>query len=246
MRILIVLVTAATLGACAAQPRTEPPAPIVQRGVETPAPVQPAAPPEPKVEVYAYRPPAGAPDAIGGEPPAEPGYATELTPTDTVGPQTAWSLPAERPAERQPERPVAPPSEGPASPPAPTVSDAEPNETVAAVAPTATRPALAPAADVLVRQAEQQRQGGDYVGAAATLERALRIQPQEPYLWNRLARVRLEQGLPGQAGNLAARSNALASDAALKQDNWAVIAAARRAAGDVAGAEEADRRAQGG
>jgi Tfp pilus assembly protein PilF len=88
---------------------------------------------------------------------------------------------------------------------------------------------------------------GDYVGAAATLERALRIEPGEAYLWNRLARVRMEQGQYAQAGNLAARSNALAGDRPqLKQSNWSIIAAARRVGGDVAGAVEAEQRARGG
>jgi hypothetical protein len=89
------------------------------------------------------------------------------------------------------------------------------------------------------------------VGAAATLERALRIQPQDgsqkAYLFNRLARVRMEQGLYSQAGNLATRSNALSRDqAALKQDNWSIIAVARRSAGDAAGAMDAERKARGG
>ena len=85
------------------------------------------------------------------------------------------------------------------------------------------------------------------MGAAATLERALRIEPQEAYLWNRLARVRMEQGHYSQAGDLASRSNALARDQVqLKQDNWSVIATARRAAGDSAGAMEAERKARGG
>jgi tetratricopeptide (TPR) repeat protein len=106
---------------------------------------------------------------------------------------------------------------------------------------------LPPAADALAKQAEQQRQARDYVGAAATLERALRIQPQEAYLWNRLARVRVEQGLYSQAGNLASRSNALSGDqAGLKQDNWSIIATARRASGDTAGAMEAEQKARGG
>ena len=87
----------------------------------------------------------------------------------------------------------------------------------------------------------------DYVGAAGTLERALGIQPREAYVWNRLARVRMEQGLYAQAGNLASRSNVLAGDqVALKQDNWSMIAAARRAVGDTAGAAEAERMAGGG
>lgn len=233
IRVLIVLFAALALGACAAKPRTDPPAPVVTRGVVPQAAAQPAPPPEPVVEVYPYRPPGGAPDAADGEPLAEPGYGTEPAPVETSGPTSAWSLTAERPT---------PPS-------AQTVAAAPSGQTVAYAPPppaATTSPSLAPAADTLARQAEQQRQARDYVGAAATLERALRIAPQEPYLWNRLARVRLEQGLPGQAGNLAARSNALSSDAALKQDNLAVIAAARRAAGDAAGADEAERRARGG
>jgi Flp pilus assembly protein TadD len=107
-------------------------------------------------------------------------------------------------------------------------------------------PGLPPAADALARQAEQQRQSGDYAGAAASLERSLRIAPREAYLWNRLARVRLEQGQSGQAGNLAARSNDLAGDTpAIKQDNWRIIAEARRRSGDITGASEAEQRASG-
>lgn len=233
IRVLIVLFAALSLGACAGNPRTEPPAPVVNRGVAAQGVAQPQPPPPPEVEVYPYRPPGSAPDGSAAEPPADPGGVSEPPPAQSAGSATTWSLPAERATQ----------------PPAQAATDAAPAQTVVAYAPptaTATAPTLAPAADTLARQAEQQRQARDYVGAAATLERALRIAPQEPYLWNRLARVRLEQGLPGQAGNLAARSNALASDSDLKQDNWAVIAAARRAAGDVAGAEEAERRARGG
>lgn len=105
---------------------------------------------------------------------------------------------------------------------------------------------LTPAAQELSTRAEQQRQSGDYAGAAATLERALRIQPREAYLWNRLARVRLEQGLGSQASNLAARSNNLAgNDQALKRNNWDLIATVRRQNGDFAGAREAERLATG-
>jgi Tfp pilus assembly protein PilF len=130
----------------------------------------------------------------------------------------------------------------PAPAPAP-----KPAPQVVAYAPPLPTPSLQPASDALIKQAEQQRQARDYVGAAATLERALGIQPQEPYVWNRLARVRMEQGLYAQAGNLASRSNDLAGNqSALKQDNWGIIAAARRAAGDTAGAVEAEKKAHGG
>ena len=100
--------------------------------------------------------------------------------------------------------------------------------------------------EALRAQAERQRQAGDYAGAAATLERAVGLKPQDAQLWNRLARVRMEQGLHSQAANLAAKSNALAGDQpALKQDNWSIIATARRQTGDAAGAADAERRARG-
>lgn len=106
---------------------------------------------------------------------------------------------------------------------------------------------MAPAVEALAARADQQRQTGDYGGAAATLERALRIEPQQAYLWNRLARVRLEQGQGSQASNLAARSNALAGgQAKLKENNWEIIATTRRQSGDVQGAVEAERMASGG
>jgi Tfp pilus assembly protein PilF len=105
-------------------------------------------------------------------------------------------------------------------------------------------PTLPAAAQALASQAEQQRQTGDYTGAAASLERSLRISPREPYLWNRLARVRMEQGQTAQAGNLAARANDLAGkNGDVKKDNWRIIAEAKRRAGDTTGASEAEKRA---
>lgn len=87
------------------------------------------------------------------------------------------------------------------------------------------RPVLA-----LVEKAEAQRTAGDLAGAAATLERALRIERRNPHLWNRLAWVRLDQGDYSQASNLAAKSDALAGDApGLRQDNARIMAAARKA-----------------
>ena len=95
-------------------------------------------------------------------------------------------------------------------------------------------PAFAPNRPVqdLVERAEAQRAAGDLAGAAATLERALRIEPRNPHLLNRLARVRLQQGNYSQADSLASKSNALAGDApALERDNLSIIAVAREAAG---------------
>jgi predicted Zn-dependent protease len=88
---------------------------------------------------------------------------------------------------------------------------------------------------------------GRLASAAASLERALRIEPRNPRLWQELARVRLKQGEYAQTESTAARSNSLAGgDSALRAGNWRLIAQAREARGDTAGAraalEAADRQ----
>ncbi|MGM0676250.1 tetratricopeptide repeat protein [Ectothiorhodospira marina] len=102
-----------------------------------------------------------------------------------------------------------------------------------------------PAVLALAKDADNRMQAGDADGAAAALERALRIAPDDARLWQRLAAVRLEQGQPNQAVNLAGRSNALArGDRELQARNWRIIAEARRRMGDATGARDAEERAR--
>jgi len=83
----------------------------------------------------------------------------------------------------------------------------------------------------LLRKAGEQYASGDLDGAAATLERAIRIAPSEPLVWQRLALVRLDQGDWEQAETLALRSSGLApANAGLKRVNQDIIAEARDAA----------------
>jgi|SRR5262252_7122744 tetratricopeptide (TPR) repeat protein len=92
----------------------------------------------------------------------------------------------------------------------------------------------------LMDAARADTAAGRLANAAASLERALRIEPRNPRLWQELARVRMQQGDYVQAENVAARSNAWAgSDSALRAENWRLIAQAREARGDAAGAREA-------
>lgn len=101
-----------------------------------------------------------------------------------------------------------------------------------------------PAVTSLLARAETASRDRDWSAAAASLERALRIEPRNPVLWNRLAGVRLQQGQYRQAEQLAAKSNSLAGDDRLLQArNWRLIARARRQLGDERGAAEAERRA---
>ncbi|TMI01286.1 MAG: tetratricopeptide repeat protein [Betaproteobacteria bacterium] len=108
-------------------------------------------------------------------------------------------------------------------------------------------PAPAPAARTenvaiagLMDTARADTAAGRLANAAATLERALRIEPRNPRLWHELARVRLKQGQYAQAESVAARSNSWAgSDNALRAENWRLIAEARTARGDAEGARTA-------
>jgi Tfp pilus assembly protein PilF len=97
-----------------------------------------------------------------------------------------------------------------------------------------------PAIASLVDNARLEAQAGRYPNAAASLERALRIEPRNPRLWQELARVRLKQGDYAQAESTAARSNSWAGgDKALRAENWRLIAQARQARGDSDGAKAA-------
>jgi len=99
----------------------------------------------------------------------------------------------------------------------------------------------------LMDQAEQEISAGRYQAAGASLERALRIEPRNPVLWQRLALIRLEQGEYRQAENLAAKSNALLPDnRRLRAENWRIIGQARQGLGNPEGAQAAFERARSG
>ena len=98
-----------------------------------------------------------------------------------------------------------------------------------------------PAVKDLWAQAEQARKAGDFDNAALTLERILRIAPDDAVIWSRLAEIRLLQGNSGQAENLAAKSNAMSLDnPLLNYRNWLIIARARKLTGNDVGAQEAE------
>lgn len=96
----------------------------------------------------------------------------------------------------------------------------------------------------LLRKAES---AGSPYAAAAILERALRIEPNNPVVWNRLANVRLEQGRFEQAEALAMKSNTLAAARpSLWPKNWDIIARARDRLGNIVGAAEAETKRRSG
>jgi tetratricopeptide (TPR) repeat protein len=126
---------------------------------------------------------------------------------------------------------VSPP---PSSTPAPTPSAPPP-------AARTENPAIAG----LVDAARADAASGRLANAAASLERALRIEPRNPRLWQELARVRLKQGDYAQAESTARRSNSWAgNDPALRAENWRLIAQTREARGDGDGARSALEQAE--
>jgi len=91
-------------------------------------------------------------------------------------------------------------------------------------------PARSPAIVSLQSRAAAERSAGDYERSAATLERAIRIAPEDASLWLDLATVRLAQSQPEVAEGLARRAAALAgADDALRRRADAVAHQARRA-----------------
>jgi hypothetical protein len=107
-------------------------------------------------------------------------------------------------------------------------------------------PAPAPTAGVgfLVASAERQIASGQHEQAAASLERALRIEPRNARLWNRLAAVRFEQGQWSAAVQFASKSNQLAGpDGALRAANYRLMADSYERLGQWQKAGEARRMA---
>lgn len=97
----------------------------------------------------------------------------------------------------------------------------------------------------LLTTAQQQRAQGDLNGAASSLERALRIAPQEPQVLYRLSEIRLMQGDAAQSEQLAQRGLTYSANRpALQAGLWDLIAEAREKQGDAAGAADARQKSR--
>lgn len=100
-----------------------------------------------------------------------------------------------------------------------------------------------PAALALLDQWREALETGQTDQAVAALERGLRIEPRNPFLWQALAGTYLKQGLYDQAENVAQKSNSLArGNPYIEIENWRLIAKARQQKGDADGARMAAER----
>jgi predicted Zn-dependent protease len=109
--------------------------------------------------------------------------------------------------------PRAPPPEtqipNPPLPGAPSTSPALPRAPAAPQPPRENH--LSPATRSLVTQARNLMSHGDFDAASSTLDRALRIEPNNPLLWIELGRLRLAESDAHQAEGCGRKALALAS-----------------------------------
>lgn len=199
-----------------------------------------------------YRPPAYPPGAAAPSPPSSrsaPGSLPE--PQPAVVPPAPRVKPPETPASAPADTTVAmttPPAASapePATPPAPAPRPAQPPPQPPADLPPAEISRDGNQAVVaLLESADKYVKSNQLDKAGASLERALRIEPRNAGIWHDLAQIRLHQGQYQQAESLASKSNNLAGgNRMLQSRNWKLIASARKATGNRAGADEAEAQA---
>jgi len=81
----------------------------------------------------------------------------------------------------------------------------------------------------LLIKAKQKMKEKDFHSAVSLLEQAIDISPNNPFVWQQLAMVRLKQENYSQAEQLAVKSNVLGeSNNELRIKNWQIIAEAKR------------------
>ncbi len=104
---------------------------------------------------------------------------------------------------------------------------------------------LSPASKALVGQAQTQRRKGDLPGAAVSLERALRIEPNNPLLWIEMGRLRMDQRNFPQAEAMGRKALAMSvGDSHTQSQAWLLIADAAKARGRNPQAQEALQKSQ--
>lgn len=182
-----------------------------------------------------------APAASRTRPLPPPAPGVEVMPLDAPAPLTPTEPLVGQPLPAAPAAPAAPPPPRPAPAPAPVAS--APAAPSAPAEPEAERGgnnavvALIDSANTYVRNNELDK-------AAASLERAQRLEPRNPNILYDLAQVRAHQAQYGQSEALAQKSIALAGgNKALQAKAWRLIAAVRRAGGNAAGGDAAEAQA---
>jgi tetratricopeptide (TPR) repeat protein len=132
---------------------------------------------------------------------------------------------SQRPSFSDNAPPIPPPS-SPAAPTPPPVPPVPPPH----AAPPPRENHLSPATQSLATQAQSLMARGDFDAASSTLDRALRIEPNNPLLWIELGQLRLAENDPHQAEGCGRKALALASgDRSAQKQAGRVLADALRA-----------------
>ena len=151
-----------------------------------------------------------------------------------------YRTPPPQPAPGPPQRESPPVETRPGEPPRPA------EEPQPLPEPVVREPVLSPASRALVGQAEKQVASKNFAVAASSIERALRIEPDNPLLWIELGKVRQAEGNYVQAENMARKAVAMAVNAPrANAAAWRLIAESLRARGKNTEAREAELRAGG-
>lgn len=99
---------------------------------------------------------------------------------------------------------------------------------------------LGAASKSLVSQAQAQRKRGDLPGATVSLERALRIEPNNPLLWIEMGRLRMDQRNYAQAESMGRKAISMApGDTRTQSSAWLLVADSLKARGKNLEAQEA-------
>lgn len=112
--------------------------------------------------------------------------------------------------------------------------------------PVVREPALSAASRALVGQAQAQMASKNYAVAASSIERALRIEPDNALLWIELGKVRQAEGNYVQAENMGRKAVQMSTNAPRANSAaWSLIAESLRARGKNVEAQAAQARANG-
>jgi len=145
-------------------------------------------------------------------------------------PRTSTSEPEEAPVWRKSEQPEEPRVVDEQRDTAPSYQDSGES--------------LSPAAQSLVREAENLLAQGNTSAAISRLERAQRIAPRSAEVYFKLSEAYVAVGQLGSAEQFTLKGLSLAGDSTrLQRAGWLLLADIRRARGNVAGADQAEARA---
>lgn len=173
---------------------------------------------------------------------AQPAVA-QLDQSQAVRPQMV-DEPKVTPTE--PNNSVASSSEKPAAQDTTAASKQSDNNQVASVA-TPAQPSQSQPEDnaisTLLQKASASLGKGDFDGAAAYLENAQRIEPQNAKILYDIANIRYHQGRYREAESFASRAVQVGGNNATMKKTWALIANARKSLGDNQGAITAAEKA---